>query len=59
MIEVSCLKKVWVLLLEDYSGKQQLLDVYSTKEKAQRAKDTILSTSNWLLAPVIKEKEIL
>jgi len=52
-------KKVWVLLLEDYSGKQQLLDVYSTREKAQRAKDRLLSTSNWLSAPVIKEKEVL
>ena len=51
--------KVWVLLLEDYSGKQQLVDVYSTSEKAQKAKDRLLVSSSWLWAPVIKEKEVL
>ncbi len=51
--------KVWVLLLEDYNGKQQLQDVYSTKEKAQEAKDKLLKSSTWLWAPVIKEKELL
>ncbi len=50
---------VWVLLLEDYNGKQQLVDVYSKKEKAEEAKNRLLTTSNWLWAPVIKEKEVL
>jgi hypothetical protein len=50
---------VWVLLLEDYNGKQQLVDVYSEKEKAEEAKNHLLKTSNWLWAPVIKEKEVL
>ena len=28
--------KVWVVLMEDYAGKQQLVDVYSTREKAEK-----------------------
>ncbi len=51
--------KVWVLLLEDYNEKQQLINVYSTREKAQAAKDDLLKSSNWLWSPVIKEKEVL
>jgi hypothetical protein len=30
--------KVWVLLFEDYNGKQQLEDVYSSREKAEKQK---------------------
>ena len=51
--------KVWVLLMEDYKGQQQLVDVYSTREKAEKAKDHLLASSNWLWAPVIKEKDVL
>jgi hypothetical protein len=51
--------KVWVLLMEDYKGQQQLVDVYSTREKAEEARDRLLASSNWLWAPVIKEKEVL
>ena len=51
--------KVWVLLMEDYSGKQQLVEVYSNKKKAEKAKERLLGSSSWIWAPVIKEKEVL